>query len=76
MLKDPSFVRYLLAAFPPPSGTPTWGADVTHLGPGCVSLAYSMVICSPKRIPWIQCMVPTGTERVLSVGIARLDDSW
>ena len=44
MLEDETFVRFLLAAFPPPSDGPTsTHAPITRLGPGRVSLALSLV---------------------------------
>jgi hypothetical protein len=46
MLEDDTFVRLLQMAFPAPLPDPndtSFPGDVTHLGPGRVSLAYSMV---------------------------------
>ena len=45
-------VKYLLAAFPHPAGSPTdQTAPITHLGPGRVALALSMVMLSPHDTP-------------------------
>ena len=62
MLEAPDFVKYILMAFPAPSGSPATG-DITHLGPGKVSFAYSMV--SHSQHPFF-CLSRTVTELALA----------
>ena len=53
VLMDGTFTRFLLTAFPPPNNGPTSGsAPITHLGPGRVSLALSLVTPSQNGFSW------------------------
>ena len=67
MLTNPKFLEYLLAAFHAPAASPPGrDADITHLGPGRVALALSMVMLSLNERPPGASAMPGGAAHPLA----------